>query len=154
LNDYLNVEKKLPKRVIHGDTKVSNFLFHKNTGLPIALIDYDTLMIGTIIYDFGDMIRSFTNLKSEDENSKGMYFSYSTYQVIKKGYLESVLGQIKEEEKNHLDLGAKAVVFVQGLRFLTDYLNGNVYYKTIDSKHNLRRAHNQLYLFLEMIKTI
>ena len=154
LSNYLNVEKKLPLRVIHADTKIGNFLFNVKSGSPIALIDYDTLMLGPLIYDFGDMIRSFTNLKKEDEQSKGSYFSLETYKHIKSGYIESVEGHVDEIEYNHLDLAAKAVVYVQCLRFFTDYLNGSVYYKVDDHNHNLRRAHNQMQLLTEMIEFI
>jgi Ser/Thr protein kinase RdoA (MazF antagonist) len=154
LSQYLNVEKRLPHRVIHADTKIGNFLFNVNSGSPIALIDFDTLMRGPLIYDFGDMIRSFTNLKKEDEQSKGSYFSLEIYDRIKKGYIESVEGHIDEIEYNDLDLGAKAVIYIQCLRFLTDYLNGDVYYKVDDKYHNLRRAHNQIQLLTEMIEFI
>ena len=151
---YLNVEKQLPIRVIHADTKIGNFLFNKNSGHPTALIDYDTLMRGPLIYDFGDMIRSFTNLKKEDEQSKGKYFSTEIFNHVKNGYLDSVGGYIDELEFKHLDLGAKAVIYVQCLRFLTDYLNGNVYYKVENENHNLRRTHNQMQLLIELIEFI
>jgi len=150
---FVDLQEKLPQRIIHGDPKLSNFLFKKGGTQVVALIDWDTLMPGTILYDFGDMARSFCNVKGE-ESMEENGFNYQIYNVIKTSYTESAMRFLAPLETSSLDLAAAAVMAVQALRFLTDYLNGDVYYQINHPMHNLQRAQNQLQVlegFLENV---
>src|SRR5699024_2627735 len=123
------LKEKLPQRLIHADPKISNFLFSaENPQQIIALIDWDTLMKGSILYDCVYMIRSYTNLKSEDDFSKENNFSLENYQNIKKGILYHLAEELTKTEKENLTLAAKVVIYVQALRFLTDFLNNDIYF--------------------------
>ncbi len=151
LEQWLSVCPKLPQRLIHADPKISNFLFSSTAQIK-AIIDWDTLMVGPILYDFGDMVRSYTNLKAEDNSQKaGANFSYPHYQALKKGFLEHMRNELTPAEINHLDLAGKTVIYVQGIRFLTDYLAGDLYYTTQYPKHNLDRAQNQINLLQDFL---
>lgn len=146
---------KLPKRILHADPKISNFLFDAaDENKIIALIDWDTLMLGPILYDFGDMVRSYTNMRDEDDPAKGNNFNLDYYKALEEGFL-SVLGEkLTAEEKANLSLGAKAVIYIQALRFLTDYLNGDTYYSIQYENHNLDRTHSQVNLLKELINKL
>lgn len=155
LEDWNEVSPLFPHRIIHADPKISNFLFDKNnTDQIVALIDWDTLMQGPILYDFGDMVRSFTGLKSEDDPEKGDVFSLANYRAVKKGFLYHLRDNLLEIELKHLDLAAKTIIYVQSMRFLTDYLAGDNYYHIHYKNQNLNRAQNQLNLLEELIKSI
>lgn len=133
-------------RVTHNDTKISNILFNKkNKG--ICVIDTDTVMPGIIHYDFGDAIRTICNNAVEDETNLDLVvFIVDYYKAYKKGFLKHTKSSITPLELKHLPLGAKTMIFIMALRFLTDYLNGDVYYKTNHPEHNLDRAKNQFKL--------
>lgn len=133
-------------RVTHNDTKISNVLFSKkNKG--ICVIDTDTVMPGIIHYDFGDAIRTICNTAAEDETNLDLVkFNLSYYKAYKKGFLKHMKSHITPLELKYLPLGAKTMIFIMALRFLTDYLNGDVYYKTKYPEHNLDRAKNQFKL--------
>ncbi|HRP89392.1 MAG TPA: aminoglycoside phosphotransferase family protein [Edaphocola sp.] len=153
IDQWQKIVQKTPKRLIHADPKISNFLFNKNTSTQIkAIIDWDTIMCGTILYDFGDMVRSFTNLKEEDDSKIGNNFNYDYYKAIKQGFLHHLASELKSIEIDNLDLAAKTVVLIQAIRFLTDYLNNDTYYATKYPNHNLLRAKNQLNLFSEIVE--
>lgn len=155
LTSWLVLLPQIPVRVIHADPKISNFLFSKEDPNSIlALIDWDTLMHGSILYDFGDMVRSYTNLKEEDDPEVGGNFSLENYKAIEEGFLLSLKDKLSEKEIENLDLGAKVVIYVQAMRFLTDYLNGDVYYATKYSEHNLDRAKSQINLLTELMQEI
>lgn len=142
---------KFPKRLIHADPKISNFLFDKENPHKIkALIDWDTLMMGPILYDFGDMVRSYTNLKNEDDVSAGRSFSEKNYLSLKKGFTDAIGEEMTPEEWAGLDLAGAVVIYVQAIRFLTDYLNEDVYFAIQRPEHNLDRAQNQLQLLTEL----
>lgn len=143
---------KLPKRILHADPKISNFLFDAtDENKIIALIDWDTLILGPILYDFGDMVRSYTNMREEDDPTQGDNFNLDYYRALEEGFL-SVLGEkLTVDEKENLSLGAKAVIYVQALRFITDYLNGDTYYSIQYENHNLDRTHSQVNLLKELI---
>lgn len=137
-----------PRRIIHADPKISNFLFKAdNPAYVVALIDWDTLMPGPVLYDFGDMIRSYTNLKAEDDPTPGSYFSIEKYKALQTGFLKNMTGVLTPTEKENFGLAAQVVVYVQALRFLTDFLNGDTYYTTQRPGQNLDRTRNQLHLF-------
>lgn len=139
---------KFPARLIHADPKISNFLFYKDSNTKIkALIDWDTLMTGPVLYDFGDMVRSYTNLKDEDDPStEGDNFSLENFEALKKGFLYFLKDELTPVEIEHLDLAGKVVIYVQALRFLTDYLENDVYYSVDYESHNLDRTINQINL--------
>jgi len=141
---------KIPLRVTHNDTKISNTLFDKNnTGL--CIIDTDTVMPGIVHYDFGDAIRTICNTSTEDEKDLSkVTFNLTHYKAYLKGFLEQMEGVLSSLELKYLPLAAKTMIFIMALRFLTDYLNGDVYYKTKYPKHNLDRAKNQFKLLESM----
>ncbi len=146
---------KMPKRLIHADPKISNFLFAEDSSTQIkALIDWDTFMCGPLLYDFGDMVRSYTNLRGEDDPVKGNNFSYANYKALKKGFLQPLNDKLTSVEINNIDLAGQVVVYIQALRFLTDFLLGDVYYTTHYPQQNLNRAKNQINLLKEMQQTI
>ncbi len=149
LQEYETIYDKLPQRIIHGDPKSSNFLFQKDSSKVYAIIDWDTLMKGTILYDFGDMVRSYTNRKLEDDTS-GDNFDLEKFEVIKQTFESETF--LLEVEKTNLNLGAKVVVLVQGIRFLTDYIMGDRYYNVSYPNQNLNRAKGQLNLFKGLLK--
>ena len=150
INQFYNL--KLPSRVIHGDTKITNILFHSDNNKGKLVIDLDLSMPGSILYDFGDMVRSFTNtLQEDDPDLPAIDVKLDIFEQLTHGFLESTKPFIKDKEINNLLLGAKLVVFIQAIRNLTDFLQGDVYYKINYEEHNLHRAQNQLKL-LEMLE--
>ncbi|MGV4529211.1 phosphotransferase enzyme family protein [Ornithobacterium rhinotracheale] len=135
-----------PKRLIHADPKISNILLSADDkNKPVAVIDLDTLMPGTILYDFGDMVRSYTNTRDEDDPTPNN-FSKENYEAIKKGFLENLKDKLTPQELENFDLAGATVVYIQAVRFLTDFLNGDVYYAVKRENHNLDRTMNQLNL--------
>jgi Ser/Thr protein kinase RdoA (MazF antagonist) len=145
---FENKKLNIPLRVTHNDTKISNILFDKTTHEVACIIDLDTLQTSTLLADFGDMVRSYTCTYDEDfaDVSKvEMRFYY--FEALLFGFIKKLSGKILEEEKNVLIFGAERTVFVQALRFMTDYLNNDTYYQTKYAEHNLVRAQNQLALF-------
>jgi hypothetical protein len=149
---FLFYKLQLPIRVIHSDTKITNILFDADTYIGRLVIDLDISMPGSILYDFGDMVRSFTNtLKEDDPDLSSVDVKFDIFEQLTRGFLESTKPFIVEKEINNLLLGAKLVVLIQAIRNLTDYLFGDIYYKTNYEEHNLHRAQNQLKL-LEMLE--
>lgn len=141
-----------PENIIHGDPKISNFLFAQNdSNKIIALIDWDTLMKGPRLYDFGDMVRSYTNLRAEDDPIVGNNFSNENYTALKNGFLHQFPGELSDLEKSSMDLAGKTVIYIQAVRFLTDYLNDDLYFTINRPNQNLHRTQNQLNLLEEMI---
>ncbi|MEJ5102587.1 phosphotransferase enzyme family protein [Chryseobacterium sp. MYb328] len=146
-DQWIEMEKtnQIPKRIIHADVKISNILFDQNHH-PLAVIDLDTMMISTILYDFGTMIQSYTNTTHEDDGSAKNNFNPEMYEVVKEGFLFYLKEKLTQEEASHLDYAAQVAIYIQEVRFLTDYLNGSVYYSTKYTDHNLDRTRNQLEL--------
>ena len=144
---WIDMEKnnQIPKRIIHADVKISNILFDQNHR-PLAVIDLDTMMISTILYDFGTMIQSYTNTTNEDNGSAQNNFNPEMYKVVKEGFLFYLKEKLTPEESDNLDYAAQVAIYIQELRFLTDYLNGSIYYSTKYPEHNLDRTKNQLEL--------
>tara|TARA_R110002049_G_scaffold73812_1_gene190579 strand:- start:1231 stop:2325 length:1095 start_codon:yes stop_codon:yes gene_type:complete len=137
---------EIPVRVTHNDTKISNSLF-KLDNKGICMIDTDTVMPGIIHYDFGDAIRTICNTAAEDEKDLSkVEFNLEYYKAYEKGFLEQTANSLSETELKYLPLAAKTMIFIMALRFLTDYLNNDVYYKTTYPDHNLDRAKNQFKL--------
>ena len=150
IHDYIKIEKDIKKRIIHGDPKVSNFLFDHKTHEVISIIDIDTIMPGSILFDFGDMVRSFANKSHEDSQIKERIFNPDIYNTLKKGYLSEAKKFLSPIEKESLDLSALTVALIQCIRFLTDYYNLDVYYHVNEPEHNLKRAINQFSFFKEL----
>jgi thiamine kinase-like enzyme len=146
---------KLPLRVVHSDTKINNILFDKDTSEAVCVIDLDTLMPGSILYDYGDMVRTFT--PPVDENSadyKQVLVRNNILEALTDGYLTGLAGSLTALERDLLLYGAQLIVFEQALRFLTDYLQGNVYYKVEYQEQNLVRASNQIYLLEDLVRKV
>ena len=145
---------EIPIRVTHNDTKISNSLFtQENKG--ICMIDTDTVMPGIIHYDFGDAIRTICNTAAEDETDLSkVEFNLDYYKAYEKGFLAKTKDSLTEKELKYLPLAAKTMIFIMALRFLTDYLNNDIYYKTNYQDHNLDRAKNQFKLIESFSKKL
>ena len=144
VNIFNKIEKELliPKRIIHADTKISNILFDAHSFHPKAVIDWDTIMPGYFISDLGDMIRTMVCEAGENEsNLNKIIFRKEYYTAIISGYKAAI--QLTENELNFLSYAGKFMTYMQALRFLTDYLNNDVYYTITYPEHNLDRAKNQ-----------
>ncbi|MCI5746155.1 MAG: aminoglycoside phosphotransferase family protein [Erysipelotrichaceae bacterium] len=137
--------KKIPLRVTHNDTKLNNIMFDYNSHSDLCLVDLDTVMPGCICFDFGDLVRSACNLGEEDStNLDDVIFSKETFFSIAHGYLSCVSTSITRDELENLTMGAILMTYECGLRFLTDYLDGNHYFKVDYPTHNLIRARTQI----------
>ena len=140
----------IPKRVVHNDTKISNILFDKN-GEVLCMIDLDTVMNNTVLTDFGDAMRSYTNTGLEDEKDLSkVNFDIKRFDAFAKGYLEETREFLTKEELEYLPFAARYITFEQVLRFLMDYLDGNKYYRIHYPEHNLVRANAQFKLLIDM----
>ncbi len=136
---------KLHERVTHNDTKLDNILFTADG--QTLIIDLDTLMPGYIMYDYGDMVRTFTSPAKEDERDIGkVQFRIEHFKALTKGYVEALKGKVDKTETQSLLTGAKAIIYEQTIRFLNDYLLGNIYYKVKYPEHNLVRTRTQIKL--------
>ena len=141
----------LPLRVTHNDTKLNNVLIDQATGRGICVIDLDTVMPGLSAYDFGDSIRFGANDCAEDEpNQSRVHFSLPLYQVFARGYLKAAGGSMDEAERRSLPWGARLMTLECGIRFLTDYLEGDHYFKISRPAQNLDRARTQFTLVAGM----
>ena len=150
LIDLIN-EGKLPLRVTHNDTKLNNILFDEATNKGICVIDLDTVMPGLSLYDFGDSIRFGANTAAEDEKDVSkVSFSLELYEAYVNGYLSSAKNALTNLEKELLPMGAWMMTYECGIRFLMDYLNGDVYFHTDYAEHNLVRARTQFALVADM----
>ncbi|MCF8234788.1 MAG: phosphotransferase [Bacteroidales bacterium] len=146
-NHKLIKSGKLKKVICHNDTKPDNILLEAGSNHAKAVIDFDTVQAGYLIYDFGDMVRSFCNpVKEDSTDSDKINVDKAKFEAIAEGYFEEVGDQIQPSDKSNLSLGIKTIIFMQAVRFLTDYLNGDIYYKTTHPGHNLDRCRNQLQL--------
>ena len=152
LKEEMHILQKLKEsgeiklRVTHNDTKISNILFDTNNK-GLCVIDTDTVMPGIVHYDFGDAIRTICNTAAEDEkNLELVNFNLAYYKAYVKGFLKEMSSSLSPIEIKYLPLGAKTMIFIMALRFLTDFLNGDIYYKTAYPNHNLDRSKNQFKL--------
>lgn len=137
---------KLVKRIMHNDTKINNVLFNSG-GQAFSVIDLDTLMPGYFIYDLGDMVRTFVSpVNEEAQDLNKIIFRQEIYDALLKGYLSEMSELLTEGEKSTIPFAGKMMTYIMALRFLTDYLNGDVYYPVKYEGHNLMRAKNQLHL--------
>jgi len=139
--------KNIPLRITHNDTKINNVMLDKNTDKGLCVIDLDTVMPGIIPNDFGDMVRTFTSPAAEDEvDISKVSVRMNIYNEMVSGYLSEVKDILTEDEITNLALGSKIIVYEQAIRFLTDYIEGDVYYRMEYPEHNLVRAKNQFAL--------
>lgn len=139
-------EGKLPKRVNHCDTKVNNMLFDENDE-PICIVDLDTVMPGFVLSDFGDFMRTAANTGAEDDpNPANVSFNMEIFKSYAKGYIHEAKKFLTPIETELLPFGAKLLTYMQLVRFLTDYLNGDTYYKISSPSHNLQRSKAQFKL--------
>lgn len=152
LTDLLR-EGKLPLRVTHNDTKLNNILFDKGSKKALCIIDLDTVMPGSALYDFGDSIRFGASTGDEDEKDLSrVELDLSLFEAFTRGYLEGSGGSLTEKEIEMLPMGAKLMTYECGIRFLADYLRGDVYFKIHREGHNLDRARTQFKLVADMEK--
>ncbi|MBK6929655.1 MAG: aminoglycoside phosphotransferase family protein [Saprospirales bacterium] len=135
----------LPSRITHNDTKAGNVLLDLHTGRAVAVIDWDTIMPGTVLSDFGDMVRTFAPTGPEDDPAAPQ-LRLEVLESLCRGFLGKTVGFLTATERVNLPLGAQWIIGEQALRFLTDFLAGDVYYKIKYPEHNLVRAQNQLAL--------
>lgn len=151
LAERLYREGKLPKRICHCDTKINNMLFDRD-GKVLCVIDLDTVMPSFVFSDFGDFLRTGANKGDEDDRELSrVEFDMDIYRAFREGYLESAGGFLTETEIANLPYAAERFAYMQTVRFLTDYLNGDTYYHISYSDHNLVRARAQFKL-LESIE--
>lgn len=144
-------EEKLPLRVTHNDTKLNNILIDDETGEGICLIDLDTVMPGLALYDFGDSIRFGANHAAEDEKDlTKVRFDIELFEEFAKGYLEEAGQSQTETEIEYLPFSSKLMTLECGIRFLTDYLNGDTYFKIEREGQNLDRCRTQFKLVADM----
>lgn len=144
---------KLPLRVTHNDTKLNNVLFDEKTDKAICVIDLDTIMPGLALYDFGDSIRFGANTASEDEKDLSrVSVNLEYFEAYAKGFLSEVGSDFVQAEIDNLAFASILMTFECGMRFLTDYLNGDIYFKTAYPEHNLVRAKDQFTLVADMEK--
>lgn len=141
----------LPLRVTHNDTKLNNVLIDKQSGKAICVIDLDTVMPGLSIYDFGDSIRFGANHCAEDEKDLSkMYLDLELYERYTEAYMSGTGGSLTTAEIDHLHWGAKLMTLECGMRFLTDYLEGDTYFRTTRAGQNLDRCRTQFKLVSDM----
>ncbi|MFV0265910.1 MAG: phosphotransferase enzyme family protein [Draconibacterium sp.] len=151
LNFWKMVEDgTIPTRISHNDTKINNILFDKN-GDVLCVIDLDTVLSSTVLNDFGDAMRFYTNTGSEDdENLDNVSMDLEIYKAFAKGYLEEAGSFLTEKELKYLAFSARYITYEQVLRFLMDYIDGDNYYKTKSPEHNLIRTRAQYKLLQSM----
>jgi hypothetical protein len=145
------LEAGLPERVTHNDTKLSNVMLDDATGEGICVTDLDTVMPGLAPYDFGDMVRTGTSPALEDERDLSkVTMQFPMFEALVRGYLASAGGLLTKAEREHLGFAGKLITFEMGIRFLADFLAGDVYYKVRHDTHNLDRCRTQFRLIESM----
>ena len=141
------LEANLPERVTHNDTKFNNVLLDDATGVGVCVIDLDTVMPGLALYDFGDMVRTTTSPAKEDERDLSkVTMQFPMFEALARGYLSSAADFLTPAEKKFLPFSGQLITFEIGLRFLTDYLAGDTYFKVHREGHNLDRCRTQFKL--------
>jgi hypothetical protein len=141
------LDANLPERVTHNDTKFNNVLLDDDSGEAICVIDLDTVMPGLAPYDFGDMVRTATSPAMEDERDLSkVTMQFPMFEALVRGYLSSAGGFLTKAEKDLLAFSGKSITFELGVRFLTDYLAGDTYFKVHREGHNLDRCRTQFKL--------
>ncbi|HVZ82796.1 MAG TPA: aminoglycoside phosphotransferase family protein [Terracidiphilus sp.] len=141
------LDAALPERVTHNDTKLNNVMLDEATGEGICVVDLDTVMPGLAHYDFGDMVRTSASTAAEDERDlKRMEMSFPMFEAVARGYLAEAGAFLTREERSLLAFSGRLITFEIAIRFLTDHLNGDTYFKVHREGHNLDRARAQFRL--------
>jgi Ser/Thr protein kinase RdoA (MazF antagonist) len=152
LTTYQEIRQQLPDRVMHHDTKISNVLLDKNTYEGVCVIDLDTLMPGKFISDLGDMMRTYLCEFSENETDLSKIVIREEYfSAMIKGYLSEMGDILTSAEKKVILFSGKYMMYMQALRFLTDFLNGSIYYPIHHPGQNLDRTKNQFKLLSDLV---
>lgn len=142
---------KIPLRVTHNDTKLNNVLVDTASGKAVCVVDLDTVMPGSVLYDFGDGIRFGASSAAEDERDLDkVYVRLDMFEGFTKGFIAGCEGSLTDEELDSLPMGAYIITLETGMRFLADHLNGDVYFSIHRENHNLDRARTQLKLVYDM----
>ncbi|MEO7983728.1 MAG: phosphotransferase [Bacteroidota bacterium] len=142
---------EFPQRVMHHDAKIANILFNRKTGKVICPVDFDTVMPGYFFSDLGDMIRSMVSPEEEDSTRYDkIVVRKEFYDAVLEGYLAVMEEELTSSEKKYIHYAGLLMTYMQALRFLTDYLNGDVYYRTSRPEQNLDRAKNQSVLLQKL----
>ena len=140
-----------PTRVVHNDTKLNNVLLHKTSGEGMCVVDLDTVMHGCILHDFGDLVRTAASSGLEDEKDLNrVNFRLDMFEALVKGYLDATSEMLEEIEVKHLAIAPQVITYELGIRFLTDFLEGDLYFKIKRPEHNLDRARAQFKLLSSM----
>lgn len=143
-------EGKIPSRVTHNDTKLNNVMLDKDTGEGVCVIDLDTVMPGSLLYDYGDALRFGANSAAEDERDLSkVWFKEDMFKAFSKGFLTPLSNTLTDEEFNLLPFSIKLMTYECGIRFLTDYLNGDTYFKIHYEDQNLARTRTQFKLIAD-----
>jgi len=144
---HVLLDAKLPERVTHNDAKLNNVMLDETTGEGICVIDLDTVMPGLALYDFGDMVRTTTSPAKEDERDLSkVKMQFPMFEALARGYLNSAAEFLTPAEKQFLPFAGKLITFEIGIRFLADFLAGDVYFKVHREGHNLDRCRTQFKL--------
>ncbi|MEX2043856.1 MAG: phosphotransferase, partial [Opitutus sp.] len=147
----LQARGEIPEKVTHNDTKLNNVMIDDVTAEGLCVIDLDTVMPGLALYDFGDMVRTGTNSTAEDDPDPGrVHARMPFFEALVEGYLGTARSFLTPAEIAHLAFAGRLITFEIGIRFLADYLDGDVYFKTRRPDHNLDRARNQFALVRDM----
>jgi Ser/Thr protein kinase RdoA (MazF antagonist) len=153
--EQLISQKSLSERIVHNDTKINNILFSRSECRALCVIDLDTLMQGYFIYDLGDMVRTFVSPVSEEEqDTSKVIFRQAFYEALLEGYMSEMGDKLSAEEKGAIPFAGMMMTYIMAIRFLADFLNGNIYYRIHYPEQNLVRARNQLKLLEELEKNI
>ncbi len=147
----MSAQGRLPRRVTHNDSKLNNVMIDNHTGEGMCVIDLDTVMPGLAMYDFGDIVRSAAALVAEDEpDCSKAGLSLELFDRLAQGYLDAARSFLSPAEVDLLAFTARLITLEQAIRFLTDYLNGDVYYKVHRPGQNLDRARTQIAMVRDM----
>lgn len=150
LTRFDEMKESMPLRVTHHDAKLNNVLLNEDDFSPVAVIDLDTVMGGSILSDFGDLVRSLTCVLAEDDEAGKAIIQMPFFEALLQGFLGECGSILEKTERQNLVFGAEAITFMVTLRFITDYLNGDTYFQTSYPNHNFIRARNQFTLFLAL----
>ena len=138
---------RIPERTTHNDTKFNNVMLDADTGKAMCVVDLDTVMPGCALYDFGDMVRTTTSPTLEDElDLSKVKMRIPMFRALCRGYLDAAAQFLNKRERELIAFSGKLITFTIGLRFLTDYLNGDTYFRVHRAKHNLDRCRTQFRL--------
>jgi Ser/Thr protein kinase RdoA (MazF antagonist) len=144
---HLHARGRVPRRVVHNDCKINNVLFDAAGDEAVCVIDLDTVMPGWSLHDFGDLVRTMTCFAPEDAiDPRSVVLEISLFDAVVQGYLEAARALLDKTELAALICAAETIIYEQGLRFLTDYLAGDAYYRTTRTEQNLDRCRTQFAL--------